>query len=372
MAQYISPFSLLQDVLPGQEVDKKSLLLAKKKLLAELELSGGNTIIIKNQEFSKNDIIQYFDGLQQAEIFLYHLLIAEDTVLLLFLEKNELKNGQRFKDAALYQAEAFIDWISIYFYTSFAAFAETCFFEYKDDEWRTLLDNTLLMNSQYGEDAWQTVEMLVGKDFEALQYFIKFKGDGDRVLVESVSGFRYISMLQCLPNWRFSDFKDRYAYAVMQSSVYVFNRINRSKAMIMVENAWLLAVSEETKKAIADKEAEMDGIIRNPGRAKRRWTIGSWSGRGAFFLIFVILKVIASVNSDSSNNYNFNNNTPIYYKPPGDSAERMILPDSITQQIQRLNSGDTLRYVAPASTDPGSVDGKQTAKDTAINRSPRN
>ncbi|MEY4904292.1 MAG: hypothetical protein RLZZ292_2107, partial [Bacteroidota bacterium] len=51
---YTSPFRLL-DLGAGATLDKSVLNLAKKKILAELDLSSSQTIVLAGQEMTKND-----------------------------------------------------------------------------------------------------------------------------------------------------------------------------------------------------------------------------------------------------------------------------------------------------------------------------
>lgn len=123
--QYISPVALLETLTPGQ-ADKKGFSLAKKKMLAELELNGGSVVTISGREFTRNDIIVFFDNLQHTDNLSYHIIVANDAVLLRFLEYNFLENRDRFSNNELYSDAGFIEWISPYFFTSFTSFAEEC------------------------------------------------------------------------------------------------------------------------------------------------------------------------------------------------------------------------------------------------------
>ncbi len=61
-------------------------------MLAELELNDGNSILVNGKEVSKNDIIRFFDDLQQSTDLSYHVAVYRDKVLLKFLEYSILEN----------------------------------------------------------------------------------------------------------------------------------------------------------------------------------------------------------------------------------------------------------------------------------------
>jgi len=256
--------------------DEKAILLAKKKMLAELELSCGTSIIVNNTEVTKNDIIVYIDNLLQTGNLAYHAAIAEDTVLLDFLQKGILTPNKKFKNAPLYSNEAFIEWVTPYFFTSFSHIATTSFIAGDDFKWRILMNTPLLMNAGAVEAAWQEIEDMVENDLAEIEEFIRHEGAGNRDIVTSLSNFKYINMLVQLPVNRFTPLRDNYARAVLTSAVHIFSKVNRGLGRTMVENALLIAVSEDIKTALKAEHAEMENIIQRAySKSSRR---GVWGG----------------------------------------------------------------------------------------------
>lgn len=345
--QYISPIALLKEVSPG-EVDNKNLTIAKKKLLAELDLSGGASIIINNRELFKNDIINFFDSLQQHENINYHIIVANDAVLLRFLEHNVIENGNRFTNTELYRNEQFINWVSGYYCTSFCIVAANCLTYIYDDEWLALMANPLLMNATDLEEAWGEVETEVRQSLERLREFFNSKSVEGKKGIDLLVGFRYISMLQRLPAQRFTILRDEYAYMVMQCSIEIFNKVNKDEGLIIVENGLILAASENIRRQIGEKMSEMQSI--NSRRKKR----SSWSGRGLGILIFIIIRIIwYSASSSGNSDYNFQNTIPVYnYKNDTglqrlldtarveiDSAQEKHHFDSLVRSLKKMKPG---------------------------------
>jgi hypothetical protein len=108
---YLSPSSLLGEAIP-QPFDKKAIQLARKKLLAELELNEGNDLQIRGRSYGKSDIINYFEDLLKENVLEYHAAISQDKVLLVFLEEADIQPGERFAKNQLYTDPFFIRWIS--------------------------------------------------------------------------------------------------------------------------------------------------------------------------------------------------------------------------------------------------------------------
>src|SRR5262245_38896238 len=112
--QYLSPSTLLGGSIPTP-FDKKAIQLGRKKLLAELELTGGDSIDINGVTLTKGNIIDYFEALQQENVIDYHNAVEEDTVLRDFLETHTIERGFQYKDNRLYHDIHFLQWISPYF-----------------------------------------------------------------------------------------------------------------------------------------------------------------------------------------------------------------------------------------------------------------
>ncbi len=109
---YQSPLRLAGITDP--DPDAKALQLARKKLLAELELSGQPALHIDGAALSRQDIITLFDSLSDAATFRYHAALLEDPDLLLFLEKGEL-GAAAWQERPVYGEPDFIAFASPYF-----------------------------------------------------------------------------------------------------------------------------------------------------------------------------------------------------------------------------------------------------------------
>ena len=261
--QYLSPSSLSGDPIVTP-LDKKAIQLERKKLFAELELSGETTIEMNGRAFTKNDIIQYYEDLLKEDGLKYHSTVAEDPILLVFLETAFIGRKENFlRNPMYYSDEQFINWISPYFCHAFITFMNACFLDPDEDGLTSLLRNKLLMTSADIEKGWQAVMKIVMGSISTIEEYYKATGAVKLSKVKDLMEFRYIRLIQLLPNDRFSPVKDKYAFSILQACVFTFNRNRQTGNYVStwLENAYLLAASDDVRKQIAKKQEELEAVM---------------------------------------------------------------------------------------------------------------
>ncbi len=297
--QYISPLSLT-GTLEDSALDKKSLLLAKKKMLAELELTGNDSVTVNGRELTKNDILVFFDTLQQSTDLTYHVAIANDPVLLNFLEKNELQFGDWFKKEEMYKDPAFLEWISPYYYESFTRLGYNSLTILDENVWITLFANPILLTSYYQDQAWDYFEKELLVDMGRLEEAEKAEEEIDENLVSLLCDIRYVKMMRKLPAERFSNFWDHYAYIMMNAAVRIFMKGMRNMALVYIDNAMTLVYSQDVKDAVAKKEAEMKLVIgRTAGGSSSDGGTSNWSTIRIIITVLIIVIKAATCASNS-------------------------------------------------------------------------
>ncbi|OQP64261.1 hypothetical protein A3860_19995 [Niastella vici] len=323
--QYLSPSTFTGETISGP-LDKKAIQLGRKKLFAELELSGETTIDLQGKPFTKNDIIKYFDDLLKEDALTYHSAIGDDPVLLGFLEHSGMGKKEKFGNNPLYKEEQFIQWVSPYFCHSFAAFTKGCFQQPDEDGMTSLMSNSLLMTPGDTEKAWNTVIRIIMDNIATLERFIaqdkkrKAAGSVTPAQLKALMEFNYIRMIQLLPQGRFAPIRDKYAYCMMNACIDVFNANvrNRSYARNWMENAILLAVSPNVKDQLSKKLQEMESLgMPEPGRGVSNSSSSSSSTAPWKIVLIIIIAIarIATCRSDSSSSSSYyykSQNSPIY------------------------------------------------------------
>jgi hypothetical protein len=313
--QYLSPSTLLGGSIPIP-FDKKAIQLGKKKLLAELELTNGDSIQIGDAILTKGDIIDYFEELRQDHIIDYHLAIEADRVLKDFLEVHNIENGFRYKENSLYHDIGFIEWISPYFLSAFAEAADISFRNTDNGQMSTILDNLLLMTDYDLERAWISITRTLTNNIALLEYYRDNceKGKFEEETFDTVShlmSFAYVTVILQLPERRFAEVRNKYAFVMEQVAIYTFNRKedDRYQAQTWIENAQNLAVAEELKSELANKLVEMRRIS-DGSKKSNAWNIT----RFAWLLIFLAAKAFTCNNSYNSSHDIDMSKVPVYIR----------------------------------------------------------
>lgn len=356
--QYLSPLALL-DLAETPMPDRKTLTLAKKKMLTELELNGGEAVTINKRTLTKNDIIVFFETLQKDDNLHCHITIAADAALLNFLENNTVKKKEKPTNNPLYHDSAFIEWLSPYFFTSFTSIAKECLTQIKDEEWALLMAYPLLMNAYYTAEAWNFVEEILHKKLEDLYVFRQKKGANGWQYIEPLVGFRYISMLKRLPEQRFYPFMDEYARVTMHCAVYVYNKISRSRGTTMVENALLLVVSDDARKDIVAKHVEMEELNRKADKKSRfPYNIRRRPLSFIYVLIVAVVAIYNAVNDDTPA-------IPVYFNTTTDTP---TIVDSMIKKLKNAKPGDTvfLKKEVPPPQEELPTPANQTPKSNTL------
>lgn len=113
---YINPFELLE-ITPDNlsDVDSATIKRAKKKLLAEIELSETDTIIHQDIELSKSDCIRAIDDLDNKDKSEFHFFIYQHKHLKRFLTSGKMSFFDNYQVESIYKSSEFLDFISQFF-----------------------------------------------------------------------------------------------------------------------------------------------------------------------------------------------------------------------------------------------------------------
>lgn len=114
--QYINPYDLLNiTILNLSDIDSKTLLREKRKLLHEIELSDTVSLSYEGIELTKADCIRAVDELDDKTKREFHFFIFQNKPLNAFLTKGSILFFERFQTESIYKFPAFLDFISPYF-----------------------------------------------------------------------------------------------------------------------------------------------------------------------------------------------------------------------------------------------------------------
>lgn len=289
--QYLSPIVILGENFRST-LDPKLLQRERKRLLAELELEATGTLDLFGRSFTKDQLISFFDNLQQDNIPGYHLAIAEDPILLRFLHDAEIEPGATFNDAPIYADPSFLNWISPFFRTAFTTAAAGCIDRSDARAMHTILGNKLLMTDEEKDKAWLVVAGIFDRNIALFEHYKTRTQDYSPTMmpVAKIATFvthAYIETIRQLPDSRFARLKDNYAFHIQYPAIAVFNRDRRNRplAFVWMASALELAVSPHIKAGIRSKTEELE-LYRKKNRKKRLQNV--LMAIGAFLFLFFL------------------------------------------------------------------------------------
>ena len=275
--RYVSPAWLFNGQLPGK-FDPKAIRLRRTQLLADLELTG-ITIEYRGQTLTKNDIIVLFDELETENALPWHIAIAQDKTLLTFLE------DLHFDDAAvsahcvcylnnpLYQDEAFIRWLSPYYYEPFMFYMElNCLKTSNLNALTALLGVPLLMTPADQEKAWKATIRLIEKPIDhILHYAEKAVTEAELAKAGRWMEEGFLGLVRLLPETHFGPLRDRYALAIFKAC----ENVRRKDPKYPVQtNSWMhnavgLAHSAKIKNQLIARQKKALSLSEHVRRIKR-------------------------------------------------------------------------------------------------------
>lgn len=284
MKQYISPISFLPAGATGN-LTARDLKLARQKLMAEFELSGSASVMIGGKEMTRNDVIQMFDELEQADDLGYHTVVASDPVLLKFLEQGALSAGDKFAILNEQITPAFVEWISPCFAWAFSKAVLQMFRDVRPEEFETLVVQPTLMTPNDELDAWHKLDLYLDNkvhEFIELNNKKYFPPHQQKQFTE----YNMVWLVCNLPVDHFQKFINEYAFQMMRLAITVFNKGQRNHAFDLLTWAQSLKVSADIRSKLVAKEKEMNGLI-SKSKNSETWHVI----RIILFILFVVTRL---------------------------------------------------------------------------------
>ena len=292
---YVSPFESL-GVSNFENIDKSSLNLAKKKLLAEIELSNTHSILRGKREMTKDDVLKAFDTMTEVENWDFHRLVAKDSILLRFLEDSKMERDEKILQAPEYQDTDFINFISPYFSYSYTQLVILCLEKRQPKRLETLMyDNPFLVVETDAENIWSEVEHYVNQKIETIEEMADQVERGVNFTDTEVVGFYAMGTIECLnllPKGDFDWVRGRYAIALYNFSANTWNKKNHYRAVAMVKNAQLMVLSDYERNLVDERIAFFDvEMAKLSGNVATSDSESPWNGRTIFWLVIMVLQV---------------------------------------------------------------------------------
>jgi hypothetical protein len=293
MKQYISPFIQLGLEGDGVALDRESVNLAKKKLLADIELSASHSIKRGKREMTKDDVLKAFDNLPAKEDWDYHRLVGRDVVLMRFLEENTFKIGDKFGEFAEYEQEDFLDFVSPYFANSFSIAVVDCLEKRHHERMDGLVyGNSVLLTEYDSEEAWSEVELYLNRKIEALEALTERAQKKMVIGNEELVQYYNDDMMKCLnllPDGDFDWLRNHYAVTMFNFSANAWNAGNKKQAVNFVDQAQKLIVGEYERDLLAERAAFFVEQSKGTGAGGTGMSWGT-----ILWIVFILIRLIAA------------------------------------------------------------------------------
>jgi hypothetical protein len=347
--RYISPFQELGIELDGT-IEKSDLNLAKKRLLAELELSSKPTILRGSMEMSKDDIIKQFDKLNSIKNWDFHRLVLADTALLNFVQKKEWNAKNQLLKEPKYDTEAFVEFISPYFSESYKLLIIKNLTNSNVLNLNAVLNITpRLMTEEDRDNVWFSVESFLNGWKDTLDEIAENVDNGKEFSDKEILSYHSKSFMQCLnalPE-AFIWFRDSYATSLFNLSANSWNKKKHYRAMDLVKNAQFLDISADTRAMLNERVEWFDAEMREVNAPDT--SFGWAEGRVILFFILIFIRLVMSFNSSSSSATYTPSDFPIptvAASPENDSLMERSVRNTLEKEGIKSKKWDNARFVA--------------------------
>lgn len=329
--RYVSPFALLAIDGTTQAVDRQLLQQTRKRLLAEFELAGNAaTVTLNGKEFTKSEILELLDGLQDQEKLGFHQSVHRNSGLLKFLLHDQLPQGGNLPPDVVYANKKFIAFLSPYFQFSYEQALDVAFRKRDVRQLRNLNNMPLLVETSYEEACFRPVRRELQKINNDIETAVQGRWPY-RFEPREVELMANTTLVQCVDELpaRMQATRDDYASHLLDLALYVWNNCNHDQVAIR-----LLGQVDNMKAGLEIKRRStaLRGKMRTPPPQQPTSSFNytpakTNDGPGAGRIILIALKVIVLLfivaracnrggSSSSYKNYNFDylKNMPDYTK----------------------------------------------------------
>jgi len=229
--QYINPYKLLNipaDDLPS--VDSNTVSKAKKKLLAEIELSESNAIVHSKIELNKGDCIKAIDDLDNNNKREFHLFIIKNKPLFNFLTSRDLTFFTQFKFESIYKDNEFLDFISPFFSEQYD---QALFINYKKNishNLKAILAVKPITNFEYSDKCYKSTYSFLREIYFELEKINKDIENNNSVFIKEnfqglarlISDKINVAQLNALPYY-FQTIRNQIAHSIRDIEVKLYN-----------------------------------------------------------------------------------------------------------------------------------------------------
>jgi len=200
---YRNPLAVLEK-MNGTAIDTTdaaAVSLLRKKMLAELELTEDKVIWINGESFGKNDLLLFFDSLQNKTELYFHQEIKSDPVLSAFLASGVITG--LFNDKALYKDKSFLSFIAPFYEPLLTAAALHSIQQQRVDTLEYLFANPVLLDGPSMKPCYDKIFRWLKQQYVAVEEVRKALANGNQARWQQVANDvapAQVQLLNALPD----------------------------------------------------------------------------------------------------------------------------------------------------------------------------
>jgi hypothetical protein len=267
--QFINPIELLslQDT-PVPEINSAIIRKAKRKVLADIELSDAGFIFYNGSQVNKSDTDKAINELDFKEKIEFFHFIANNKDLNNFLTSGNLRLFNSFKVESIFKLPDFINFISPYFTKQYDRSLLTAFQNNDEITFRKIISIQPLVTSADKDRAYKSVSNAIKeriKEIDELTTEIKNEesiydeNDIDEVF-DLVQEKLNVNIINALPQY-FQSLRNHVANCVRNLSVNIFNAFGDSPlALDIIGYALDFETDGLTKQKLSDDYNQINEI----------------------------------------------------------------------------------------------------------------
>lgn len=296
------------EILSLQNIDYSDLnssiiKKAKRKILAEIELSDEGFIYYYGHKINESDLDKITNELDNKEITEFHYFILQNTYLNLFLISGDESFFKFFRQESIYKSDNFINFISPYFAIKYNKVLNSAYLSENTDLIQNIVSVKPLVSNLYIDKCYKGISNSIHINIQEINKIsIEIKNedtDYDETdieeVLETVKNILKPEIINLLPIY-FQNLKNKCANTIRNLSVDIFNSLDDSDLALEIINYALdFNIDGLTKQNLEKDYNQINNINNERNELKRiEPTIKKYAS-----LLIEIKEIIEKSNNNS-------------------------------------------------------------------------
>ncbi|MBO9727387.1 MAG: hypothetical protein J7623_01985 [Chitinophaga sp.] len=236
--KYLNPVAVLEEMNGAvvDATDTAAVSLLRKKMMAELELSTDKVLQIKGERWSKNDLLNFFDQLQDSTTLYFHQEINKDPVLSRFLRTGSITG--LFIETALYKDKAFLSFIAPFYEPLFTYEVLSSLQRQRIKPLQYLFTNPVLLDGESMKRSYDKIFRFLKQQYRLIEGHkegLKIHGRDKQTAVGNWISITQIELWNVLPE-AFHMERSEYGILLINLALVLYEQGDAGKALTLLAN----------------------------------------------------------------------------------------------------------------------------------------